>query len=166
MERILDDFCLSVRRIRLMKSIWQHLKLNLEKNSFQTEEVEEKKTPRECRMKMREFSFQDALQRVFNVYCLITSVCQAFVSCRIREIQFQSSDENDFYLSWLTIDEISSIYGYLINALVYLGTSSTLGLFSLAHEFVLATIVATSVYISGKHRCNEYETRHVSRRTS
>lgn len=31
----------SVRKIRLMKIIWQHLKLNLEKNSFQTDEVRE-----------------------------------------------------------------------------------------------------------------------------
>ncbi|CAF3813461.1 unnamed protein product [Adineta steineri] len=117
-----------VRRIRLLKTIWQHLKTTLEKSTFNNEE--------------------DALQRVFNVYCLITSVSQAYISCQIRQIKLESIEENEFYASWLTIDEINSIYGYLINTLVYLGNSVTVGLFSLAYEYVLATIVATSVYIS------------------
>ncbi|CAF2913385.1 unnamed protein product [Rotaria sp. Silwood2] len=117
-----------VRRIRLLKTIWQHLKTTLEKSTFNNEE--------------------DALQRVFNVYCLITSVCQAFIGCQKRQIKLGSIEENEFYISWLTIDEISSIYGYLINILVYLVNSVTVGLFSLAYEYVLATIVATSIYIS------------------
>ncbi|CAF1161213.1 unnamed protein product, partial [Adineta ricciae] len=117
-----------VRRIRLLKTIWQHLKTTLERSTFNSEE--------------------DALQRVFNVYCLITSVCQAFIGCQIRQIKLESAEENDFYASWLTIDEISSIYGYLINTLVYLVNSVTVGLFSLAYEYILATMVATSVYIS------------------
>ncbi|CAF1368457.1 unnamed protein product [Rotaria sordida] len=117
-----------VRRIRLLKTIWQHLKTTLEKSTYNSEE--------------------DTLQRVFNVYCLITSVCQAFIGCQIRQIKLGSIEENEFYISWLTIDEISSIYGYLINTLVYLVNSVTVGLFSLAYEYVLATIVATSIYIS------------------
>lgn len=69
----------------------------------------------------------------------------------MRQIKLGSIDENDFYISWLNIDEINSIYGYLINTLVYLVNSVTVGLFSLAYEYVLATIVATSIYISGKY---------------
>jgi hypothetical protein len=120
----------------LLKTIWQHLKITLEKNSFNNEE--------------------DALQRVFNVYCLITSVCQAFIGCQIRQIKFEPIEENEFYISWLTIDEINSIYGYLINTLVYLINSTTVGLFSLAYEYILATIIATSVYISGKYLINYF----------
>ena len=87
---------------------------------------------------------------MFNVYCLITSVCQAFIGCQQRQIKLELNEENDFYTSWLTIDEISSIYGYLVNTLVYLINSTTTGLFSLAYEYILATITATTVYISGK----------------
>ena len=90
------------------------------------------------------------MQGVFNVYCLITSVCQAFIACQKRQIKFESNEENEFYFSWLTIDEINSIYGFLINTLVYLINSVTVGLFSLAYEYILATIVATSSYISGE----------------
>lgn len=72
---------------------------------------------------------------------------QAFLGCEIRQIKFE---EKDFYSSWLTIDEISTIYGYLVNTLVYLITSSTVGLFSLAYQYILATIIATTIYISGK----------------
>lgn len=93
------------------------------------------------------------MQRIINVYCLITSVCQAYIGCQIRQIKLGSIEENEFYTSWLTIDEISSIYGYLINTLVYLVNSVTNGLFSMAYEYVLATIVATSIYISGKFLC-------------
>ena len=64
-------------------------------------------------------------------------------------MKLEPIEENDFYTSWLTIDEISSIYGYLINTLVYLVNSTTSGLFSLAYEYILATIIATTVYISG-----------------
>ncbi|CAF3491063.1 unnamed protein product [Rotaria socialis] len=117
-----------IRRIRLLKTIWQHLKMALEKSAFNNEE--------------------DALQRIFNVYFLITSVCQAYIGCQVRQIKLGSIEENDFYLSWLTIDEISSIYGYLVSTLVYLVNSVTVGLFSIAYEYVLATIVATSIYIS------------------
>ena len=121
-----------VRRIRLMKTIYQHLKATLEKSTFSNEE--------------------DALQRVYNVYCLITSIAQAFVGCQERQMKFHFPEENDFYLSWLTIDELSSIYGYLINTLVYLASSASPGFFSLAYEYILGTIVSTSVYLSGPAR--------------
>ena len=117
-----------VRKLRLLKTIWQRLKTTLEKNSFTNDE--------------------DVLQGVFNVYCLITSVCQAYTACQIRQIKFEFVDENDFYQSWLTIDEISSIYGYLINTLVHLVNSSTNGLFSLAYRYISATIISLTVYIS------------------
>ncbi|CAF4069610.1 unnamed protein product, partial [Rotaria sordida] len=48
-----------IRRIRLMKNIWQHLKITLEKNTFNNEE--------------------DALQAIYNIYCFITSVYQAYI---------------------------------------------------------------------------------------
>lgn len=86
---------------------------------------------------------------MYNVYCLVTSVCQAYVGCQQRQIKLELAEENEFYLAWLTIEELSSIYGYLINTLVYLATSVSTGFFSLAYEYILATIVATSTYLSG-----------------
>lgn len=88
---------------------------------------------------------------------MITSVSQAFIACQIRQIRLEFNEENDFYSSWLTIDEISTIYGYLVNTLVYLITSTTVGLFSLAYQYILATIIATTIYISGTHPLNRLE---------
>ncbi len=38
-EEIVVSFFISVRKIRLLKTIWQHLKTTLEKSTFNNEEV-------------------------------------------------------------------------------------------------------------------------------